>query len=80
MLKACDACADMGQPVIAHCTDSEDFPSVTSDGVKTLRTQDQVRSQGGGRRDRAPHPSEKKLHLRYYLQTVVTKNTSNPGD
>jgi len=25
MLKACDACADMG-PVIAHCTDSEDFP------------------------------------------------------
>jgi len=25
MLKACDACTDMGRPVIAHCTNSEDL-------------------------------------------------------
>ena len=26
VLKACDACTDWHMPVIAHCTDSEDFP------------------------------------------------------
>jgi len=34
MLKACDACADMGQ--LPHCTDSEDFPS-------TKKTQNAIR-------------------------------------